>query len=362
MTQGARTTPTGPAPAGPTTGWLAQKLGAQLVGPADLAIARLDTLERGTAGALTFIRNGRYASFWPNSRASAALVTKGIEVPGHDAATRALLFVSNADLALNTVLELMAPKPPPARVGVHPSAIVDPSATIAPTASIGPGCVVEAGASIGEGTVLIAQVYVGADARIGRGCTMHPGVRVLHRCAVGDGCVFHAGVVIGADGFGYRPDPSGRGLAKIPHIGNVEIEAGVEIGANSCVDRAKFGSTVVGAGTKLDNLVQIGHGCTIGRCCLICAQVGIAGSVTVGDGVMLGGQAGIADNLTVGKGAQLAARAGIMQDVPPGETWFGTPAYNGRQAFRDITILREFAAEYRKQRQAARATGKPDPD
>lgn len=344
-------TPTSPGPGGPlTTGLLAQKLKATLIGPASLEITRLDTLERGGAGTLTFIRDGGYAALWPASKASAALVTRGVEVPGHDDSTRALLLVGNADLALNVVLELLAPRPAPPRPGVHPTAIVDPSASVAATASIGPGCIVEAGASVGEGTVLIAQVYLGREARIGRGCTMHPGVRILERCTVGDGCLFHAGVVIGADGFGFRPDPSGRGLAKIPHIGIVEVHAGVEIGANSCVDRAKFGSTVIGAGSKLDNLVQVGHGVQMGRCCLVCAQVGIAGSVVIGDGVMMGGQAGIADNMTVGKGARLAARAGIMDNVPPGEAWFGFPAYNGRQAFRDILVLREMAAEYREQR------------
>lgn len=343
----ASVTETSPSSAGLlTTGVLSQKLGAELIGPGDLVIQRLDTLERASAGALTFIRSGSYATAWAKSGASAALVTRNIEVPGHDPATRALLIVNNADLALNTVLELMAPKPPPARVGVHASAVVDPSAVIAATASIGPGCVIEAGAVVGEGTVLIAQVYLGHQARIGRGCTMHPGVRVLDRCVVGDGCIFHAGVVIGADGFGYRPDPA-RGVVKIPHIGVVEVHPGVEIGANSCVDRAKFGSTVVGAGSKIDNLVQVGHGVQVGRCCLIAAQTGIGGSAVIGDGAMLGGQVGIPDNLTIGKGARVAAQSGVMYDVPPGEAVFGSPAYDARQAFRDMTVLRKFAADQR---------------
>lgn len=345
-----------------TTGALAQHLGAQLVGPPNLPIERLETLERSAPGCLSFIRDSGYAAAWPASKASAALVTRSVEVPGHDPSARALIFVPNADLALNTVLDLLAPPPTPRRPGIHPTAVVDPAATIAPSASVGPGCVIEAGAAVGDGSVLIAQVYLGRDARIGRGCTLHAGVRVLDRCTVGDGCLFHAGVVIGADGFGFRPDPSGRGLAKIPHIGNVEIHPGVEIGANSCVDRAKFGSTVVGAGSKLDNLVQVGHGVQIGRCCLVCAQVGIAGSVVIGDGVMLGGQVGIADNLTVGKGAKLAAKAGIMDNVPPGEAWFGYPAYNGKQAFRDFLLIREMAAEYREQRRPPHRSGDSPPE
>lgn len=354
--------PNSAGPGGPlTTGALAQTLGAALIGPPHLEITRLDTVERAGPGGLTFIRDSGFASAWPASRASAALVTRGIEVPGHDPAARALLMVPNADLALNTVLDLLAAKVAPARPGVHPSAVVDPSATLAPTASIGPGCVIEHGASVGEGTVLVAQVYLGREARIGRGCTMGPGVRIMDHCTVGDGCLFHAGVVIGADGFGFRPDPSGRGLAKIPHIGNVEIHPGVEIGANSCIDRAKFGSTVVGAGSKLDNLVQVGHGVQMGRSCLVCAQVGIAGSVTIGDGVMLGGQAGIRDNVTIGKGARIAAKAGVMEDVPPGEAWFGFPAYDGRQAFRDITVLRRLAADLREDRRSSPRSGETSP-
>lgn len=362
MTPPMDATPTPPGPAGPlTTGFLAGKLNARLIGPADLTIDHLSTLERSSPGALTFIRDKRYAAGWPASRATAALVTGGIEVPGHDPSARALLIVDNADLALNTVLELMTPPAPPRRPGVHASALIDPSASIAPTAHIGPGCIIEAGVSIGEGSVLIAQVYLGPGARIGRGCTLHPGVRILDRCVVGDACLLHAGVVIGADGFGFRPDPP-RGFAKIPHIGNVEVGPGVEIGANSTIDRAKFGSTVIGAGTKIDNLVQIAHGVQIGRCCIICAQAGIAGSAVIGDGAMLGGQAGVADNRTVGPGAQLAAKAGAMQDVPAGEMWFGHPAYNGRQAFRDLTLLRRLAAEYRAQAAPARKRGGSAPD
>ncbi|MCC6675646.1 MAG: UDP-3-O-(3-hydroxymyristoyl)glucosamine N-acyltransferase [Phycisphaerales bacterium] len=362
MTLTMHATPTSPGPAGPlTTGFLAGKLNARLIGPPDLPITHINTLERGAPGAITFIRDKRYAAGWPASKASATLVTRGIEVPGHDPSARALLIVENADLALNTVLELMAPPAPARRPGAHPSAIVDPSASIAPTAHIGPGCIIEAGAVVGEGTALIAQVYLGHQARIGRGCTLHPGVRILDRCVVGDACLLHAGVVIGADGFGFRPDPP-RGIAKIPHIGNVEIQPGVEIGANSCVDRAKFGSTVIGAGTKIDNLVQIAHGVQLGRCCIICAQAGIAGSAVIGDGVMLGGQAGVSDNLTVGAGAQLAGKAGAMQDVPAGEMWFGHPAYNGRQAFRDLTLLRRLAAEYRDQGRPARKRGDSSPD
>ncbi|NUQ53937.1 MAG: UDP-3-O-(3-hydroxymyristoyl)glucosamine N-acyltransferase, partial [Phycisphaerales bacterium] len=206
------------------------------------------------------------------------------------------------------------------------SAHVDPTATIGAGASVGPGCLVEAGASIGEGSVLVHNVHVGRNARIGRACTLHSNVCVLDGCIVGDGCILHSCVVIGTDGFGYRPDPQGRGVVKIPHIGNVEIGAGVEIGANSCVDRAKFGSTIIGAGTKFDNLVHIAHGVRVGRGCLFAAQVGVAGSATIGDGVQIGGQVGVAEGLSVGRMARVGGQSGIMRDVPDGETWMGYPA------------------------------------
>ncbi len=175
--------------------------------------------------------------------------------------------------------------------------------------------------------------------------TLHPHVSVLDRCIIGNDCVLHAGVAIGADGFGYRPSPDGRGLLKIPHIGNVVIGDHVEIGANSCVDRAKFGSTTVGNGTKIDNLVQIAHGCRVGRSCIICGQTGMAGSVIVGDGVIIGGGVGVADNVEIGSGARIAALSGVTGNVPAGQTWMGAPAAP--------------AGEWRRTYAAMRRMGKP---
>lgn len=150
-------------------------------------------------------------------------------------------------------------------------------------------------------------------------------------------------MVIGADGFGYRPAPDGRGLVKIPHLGNAVLDSHVEIGANTCIDRARFGSTRIGAGTKIDNLVQIGHNCRIGRSVVICGCTGIAGSVTIGDGVQIGGNCGIADNVTIGRGARIAAKTGVMHDVPEGITVAGLPAFPGRDYLRMIAALRKLA-------------------
>jgi len=362
MTGPGLTSPAGSAQGSPaaaqpgaalTTGSLAALLGAELQGPPDLPVTHVDALERAAPGAITFIRSAKFAARWASSSASAALVTRGLDVPGHDAARRALLLVPDADLALNTVLEAFASRQAPeARLsGVHGTAAVELSATVDPTAWIGPLCRVGPDAHIGAGACLVAGVSVGRGVRIGRHCVLHPGSCVYDRCTIGDGCILHAGAVIGADGFGYRPAPDGRGVVKIPHIGTVELGAGVEVGANSCIDRAKFGVTRVGAGTKIDNLVQIGHNCDIGRACLICGLVGIAGSVTLGDGVIVGGQAGIKDNVTIGPGARIGAHAGVECDVPAGEAWSGYPARPHIEDYRLHAFIR------RLYRQRAAGTG-----
>ncbi|QOI99945.1 MAG: UDP-3-O-(3-hydroxymyristoyl)glucosamine N-acyltransferase [Phycisphaeraceae bacterium] len=354
-------------PAGLTVADVAHASKGRVVGRGDLALTRLDTLEHADTGTLTFIRSRGYAHMWPGSRASAALVTADIEVPGHDPDRRALIVVDDADLAMLALLGLTqrAESSPP--TGVHSSAVVDPGAQVDPTAWVGPLCVVERGAAVGPGARLVSGVRVGKGARVGSGSLLHHGVTVYERCVIGASCVLHAGVVIGADGFGYRPDPAGKGVVKVPHIGNVEVGDHVEIGANACIDRAKFGTTSIGAGTKIDNLVQIAHNCTVGRSCLICGQAALAGSVTLGDGVVIGGQVGIADNVTIGAGARLGAQSGVMADVEPGQTVLGTPARPGREALRNwaaisriadsLQILREAVARVR--RDAGLAPDKP---
>jgi UDP-3-O-[3-hydroxymyristoyl] glucosamine N-acyltransferase len=317
-----------------TSGELAALLGAELRGQPSIQLTHIDSLERAAPGALSFIRNGRYAREWASSKASAALVAKDVPLAAIDGeladgpfhGSRALLIVPDADLAMVKALDLFAARPSAPAPGVHPTAAVDPSAKVAASASIGPCCTVGSGATVGEATRLVGNVYVGANAKVGARCTLSPGVSVMDRCVVGDDCTFHPGVAIGGDGFGFRPAPDGGGLVKIPHIGNVVIGDHVEIGANSCVDRAKFGSTTIGSGTKIDNLVQIAHGCRVGRGCVICGHAGLAGSVTVGDGALIGGKVGISDGVEVGAGAKIGAFAGVVNNVPPGAVWMGGPA------------------------------------
>jgi UDP-3-O-[3-hydroxymyristoyl] glucosamine N-acyltransferase len=331
-----------------SSGELAALVGAELRGKGDITITHIDSLERAGPGALSFIRNARYAKEWAVSKAAAALITRDIPLadienqleptPFHG--PRALLLVADADLAMIRVLDVFAARPTPPTPGIHPTAVVDPSANVAPSAAVGPLSIIGPGATIGEASHLVGNVYIGQDARIGDRVTLHPGVNVLDRCVIGNDCIIHAGTAIGADGFGYRPSPDGRGLLKIPHIGNVVIGDHVEIGANSCVDRAKFGSTTVGAGTKIDNLVQIAHGCRVGRSCIICGQTGLAGSSIVGDGVIIGGGVGVADNVEIGSGARIAALAGVTSNVPAGQTWMGAPAAPAGEWRRAYAALR----------------------
>jgi UDP-3-O-[3-hydroxymyristoyl] glucosamine N-acyltransferase len=337
--------PPPPAPAQPlTTGQIATLLGGRLVGRADLPVQRVDALEDSAPGVLTFIREARYARGWASARASAALVKDGVPVDGHDPDARALIFVPDPDVALIRVLEALQPRRPggspgPAG-GIHPTAVVDPSARVDPRATVGPHCFIGADCRIGPGTVLGPGCVIEDASSIGAGCVLHAHVSVRAGSEIGDAVILHAGVRVGADGFGYRPDPSGRGLLKIPHAGNVRIGRGVEIGANTCIDRARFGSTTIGEGTKIDNLVQIAHNCRIGRCVVICGCTGIAGSVTIGDGAVIGGNCGIADNVTIGAGARVAAKSGVMADVAPGQTVAGLPAMPGRDYLRLMATLR----------------------
>lgn len=272
------------------------------------------------------------------------------------------LVADRPRLAFARLLRLFETPPRPAP-GIHPAAVVEPSARIDPTASIGPLVWVGAGAEIGAGTVLLAQVAVGAEARIGRDCLLHPGVRIGAAVGIGDRVIIQHGASIGADGFSYiTPQPgsietaraTGRVTARnteilrIPSLGTVRIEDDVEIGANSTIDRATLTATVVGRGTKIDNLVMVGHNTTIGENCLIAGQVGISGSCRIGDRVVLAGQVGIADHVTIGDDAILMAQAGVGRDVPAGAVLIGAPAMPKEEFFSALRAprrLKRLAAE-----------------
>ncbi|MCP4837343.1 MAG: UDP-3-O-(3-hydroxymyristoyl)glucosamine N-acyltransferase [Phycisphaera sp.] len=333
---------------------LATLVGGDLEGSGDVRISGVEALVEATSGDLTFIGDARHARLWADASASVALVTRELELGDWDQAARAIVRVDDADQAMIIVLEALeeatrqlADRPEP---GIHPSAVVDETANVGDDVAFGPGVVVGRGVTIGNDVVLDAGVRIYADATIGEDSHLHAHVVIRERCRIGSGCILHAGVVIGSDGFGYRPDPSGAGLRKIPHLGHVEIGTKVEIGANTCIDRGKFGATVIGDGSKIDNLCQIGHNCRIGRHVVISGLTGVAGSTSIGDGTLVGGGCGLADHLKIGAGCQIGARSGIMNDVPDGETWAGFPAKEIRQALKEQAVIRRLPEWSRKLR------------
>ena len=228
--------------------------------------------------------------------------------------------------------------------GVAPGAHVHPSARLENGVTVDPGAVIGPGAEIGSGTVIGAGAVIGAKVRIGRDCAIGPNATIMH-ALIGDRVIIYPGCTIGQDGFGFVRGP--RGAHKVPQVGRVIIQDDVEIGANSCVDRGAIRDTVIGEGSKIDNLVQIAHNVSIGRHCLLAGQVGISGSTTVEDGVIMGGQVGVTDHLTVGAGAMLGAKAGVFTDVPPGGRWAGYPARSAKQWLREVVTLERLARESR---------------
>ena len=286
-------------------------------------IRDIASLASATAGDLSFLGNLKYKSQVAATRASIVLLPG--DFAGEPAPNQLHLYVQKPSAALAGICarieQQLWPKPAP---GVHPSASVAAGAMIAPDATVGPLCVVEANAVVGARSHLQASVYLGRNARVGEDCWVMPGCVIAADCVLGHRVRLQPGVVIGGDGFGYET-VNGR-HEKIPQIGSVVLENDVEIGANSTIDRARFSRTVIGEGTKIDNLVMIGHNVVIGKHCILCSQVGISGSTTLEDYVVLGGQAGVGGHITIGKGSKAGGQTGIAFDVAPGSYLNGTPA------------------------------------
>jgi UDP-3-O-[3-hydroxymyristoyl] glucosamine N-acyltransferase len=335
-----------------TTRQIADLTAGQLQGPGDLPIAAMESLAKAAGGQITFVADEKYARDWPASRASAALVPRKLDLQPGDG--RALIRVDNVDLAVAQFLEAIAPPPCQPDPGVHPTAVVEPSARLGPGVRIGAHCYVGRNSILGANAVLHPNVTILDDCQVGSGTVLWPGVVIRERCSVGNDCVLHANVAIGADGFGFRAAPNGGGVVKIPQIGNVVIGNQVELGAATCVDRAKFGSTVIGDQCKIDNLVQIAHNCVLGRCVIIAGNTGVAGSVTIGDGVMIGGCAILKDHITVGAGAKIAGAAVVMNDVPAGESWGGYPGKDARIALREYAAIRQLPDLLKDMKKATR--------
>ena len=319
---------------------IAQHVGGELIGPAEAPITGISDFDEAAPGQLTLIGTQRYADRWADCPASAALINRGLECSPTDA--KALIRVDDADLAFSKALALYAPPPVLTDPGIHPTAIVHPSAKLGPDIRVGPHALIGPGVTIGQNCVLHNRVTVMDHTQIGNHCTLWPGAVIRDRCTLGDRCTIHPNAVIGADGFGYRPEVTDRGprLVKTPQIGTVIIGDDVEIGAGACIDRAKCNATVIGDGCKIDNLVQIGHNCQLGKRVIISGCTGVGGSTTIGDGTVIGGCVAITDHALIGPGAQLAGGSQVAASLPAGGTYAGTPARPIREAIREAGALK----------------------
>jgi UDP-3-O-[3-hydroxymyristoyl] glucosamine N-acyltransferase len=317
-------------------GQIAELLGSNAPAQAEVSITGVATLEEADPTELSFLGSDAFLKQFNATRAGAVLVQKNVKLPASSRIPT--LLVDDADLAIAKVLELFAQPTPRPPAGIDPLARVDPAARVGPDVAIGPFSYVGPGAQIGGGSIIHPQVYIGADVEIGPQCEIFPNVTIRERIQIGARVVIHAGSVLGTDGFGYRWD--GTRHAKIPQIGTVIIEDDVEIGSCVCIDRAKFATTRVGRGTKIDNLVQVAHNVSIGPHCIIVGQAGLAGSTTLGSGVVLGGQAAVRDHITLGEGAMVAACGAVADDVPAHTVVSGMPALPHRQTLREQAALR----------------------
>jgi UDP-3-O-[3-hydroxymyristoyl] glucosamine N-acyltransferase len=324
---------------------IAQALGATLQNASpETEITGMAGIEDAGPQQLTFLSNPKYAAMAKSTRAAAILVAP--DFPGEGLP---VLLHPNPYLAFARALELFyqAPKYPP---GIHPTAVIDPAARLGPGAHVGPYVVIDAGAVLGSDAVLLAHVVIYRGAKIGDRFFAHSHAQVREYCELGDDVTLQNGVVIGADGFGFARDGA-RGWHKIVQSGVTRLGDRVEVQANACVDRASIGATVIGEDTKIDNLVQVGHGSKVGEHTMLCSQVGLGGSSHVGSNVILAGQVGVAGHLSIGDGAIATAQSGIPNDVAAGTTVSGYPAIENRQWLRAVAIfhkLPELAKAVRK--------------
>ena len=299
---------------------------AVLRGIAPLQVATPDTV--------SFLDNRRYVDALKATKAGAVLVHPALA--GHVPAGTVAIRTPQPYLAWARVAALFHPQPP-ARPGIHPSAVVDPAARVDASAEIGPLAVIEAGAEIGPRCRIGPLAIIGAGVVLGADCRVGAGASVSH-ALLGDRVYLYPGSRVGQEGFGFATGPAG--FTTVPQLGRVLIGDDVEVGANSTIDRGSSHDTVIGAGTRIDNQVQIGHNVRLGRCCVIVAQAGIAGSTILDDFVMVGGQAAIVGHIRVGTGARIGGQSGVISDVPAGATMMGTPALPGREHFRQIALMR----------------------
>ena len=319
-----------------TAEMIAGMLNGEIVGDKSAAVSTVSSIDGGKAGSLAYLTNPKYEQYIYTTEASIVLVDKTFEPKETVKAT--LIKVENVGECVLNLLE-MYNATRPQKSGISKLASINEGAAVGEGCYIGDFAVVERGAKLGNKVQIYPQCYIGDNVEIGEGTKLYPGVKIYEGCKIGRNCIIHAGAVIGADGFGFAPKADGT-FAKIPQLGNVIIEDNVEIGANTCVDRAKTDSTIIRSGVKLDNLIQVGHNVQIGSNTVMSAQVGIAGTTKIGSNCFVGGQVGFADHIVVGNGCKIGSQSGIDKGVADGETRFGSPALPGIQYHRSFAVFR----------------------
>ncbi|MDX9975944.1 MAG: UDP-3-O-(3-hydroxymyristoyl)glucosamine N-acyltransferase [FCB group bacterium] len=302
-----------------TVGEIAERLGGNVVGDRSIAITGVNGIKEAGSGDVAYIADPRYLSLLSQTRASAVIVP-----PGVSGSTCALIQVPNPYLSFYRLVEEFRPSYAHPVSGVHPTAVVEEGACLGRNVALGAHVFVASSASLGDHVVLYPGVHIGSNCAVGERTVMYPNVVLREGVRVGARCILHPGVVLGSDGFGFVAY-QGR-QHKVPQLGSVTIGDDVEIGANSCVDRATFGTTTIGSGSKLDNLVQIGHNAQIGEHCVFSGQSGIAGSAILGNHVTIAAKVGVAGHLTVGDGVTVAGFSGVTKSIPPGRVVSGFPA------------------------------------
>jgi len=330
-----------------TLGEIAKAVGGGVAGDPGTVIRGVAGISDAREGDITFLSNPRYAHLLRRTRASAVVAGEGL-----NSVPLAILHVSNPEASFARIARMFTPEAGAMPPGRHPDAFVGEDVALGAGVVLGPLAAVMDGARIGRRTVLFPGAYVGFGASVGEDCVLHPGASILDRVLVGNRVVIHPGAVLGADGFGYARE-NGR-YVKIPHLGTVAVEDDVEIGANVTIDRARFDRTVIGRGTKIDNLVHVAHNVQVGADCLLVAQAGLAGSVRVGPGSTLAGQSGVERHVRIGEGVRVAGKAGVTRDVPPGATVGGFPARDRSRWLREEAALRRLPELLREVRDLTR--------
>ncbi len=325
--------------------------GGELLGNPGEKITGAASVAEATAGEITFYGNTRYLPAFRKTRASAAFVPADFD----EKVVASQIRVANPTKAFEQVVLKFAPKPVKFLPGIHPSAIIDPAAKLGAQVSVQPYAVIESGAEIGDKTVIGAGTYVGHETTIGSDCVVYPHVTLRERCQIGSRVIIHSGAVIGADGFGFEVDQGQQ--KKVPQIGIVQIDDDVEIGANTTVDRARFGRTWIQRGVKIDNLVQIAHNVVIGENSVVAAQVGVAGSVRIGRGVMIGGQAGIIGHIEIGDGTMIGAQSGVSKSLNGG-IWWATPTVPLKDAKEQIAWVRRLGDFFERVKELEKKLGR----